>query len=196
MRKLILQVQQTVDGFMADKNGKTDWMMWNWGDDWTWDIALQKYFNGVTASVDCVLLSRKMAEEGFIDHWSAMADKHDNPQSGFAHVIKLARKVVFTKTLTQSKWNNTVLARGDLREEVNALKKMPGGNIIAYGGAGFAASLIGSGLVDEYHFIINPAALGSGLSIFNGLGKTLNLSLINAASYSEGMMVLQYKSGQ
>lgn len=196
MRKLILQVQQSVDGFMANKNGETDWMTWNWGEAWTWDIALQKYFNATTSSVDCVLLSRKMAVEGFIDHWAAMAGKHDNPQSGFAHVIKLASKVVFTKTLTQSKWDNTVLAKGDLKQEVNTLKKSAGGNMIAYGGAGFASSLIKTGLVDEYHFIVNPAALGSGLSIFKGLGKTLNLSLLDATPYKGGMAVLKYKGGQ
>jgi dihydrofolate reductase len=193
MRKLILQVQQTVDGFMADRNGKTDWMIWNWGDEWTWDIALQKYFNGLTASVDCVLLSRKMAEEGFIDHWAAMADKHDNPQTGFASVIRQSRKVVFTKTLSESGWDKTVLAKGDLIDEINALKKAEGKNLIAYGGASFASSLIQSGLVDEYHFIVNPVAIGSGLSIFNGLGKNLNLSLISATSYPGGMLVLQYQ---
>src|SRR5882762_3327444 len=106
MKKLILEVQMSVDGYIADKNGKTDWMLWNWGDEWNWDIELRKYHNDITASVDCILLSRKMAEEGFIHHWANMAEKNDNPQYGFANKIKETYKVVFTKTLNKSEWAN------------------------------------------------------------------------------------------
>jgi dihydrofolate reductase len=192
MRKLLLQVQMSVDGYMADKNGNTDWMVWNWGDEWNWDDELRKYHNNLTASVDCILLSRKMAEEGFIHHWAMMAEKHDNPQFGFAKKITEAQKVVFTKTLNQSEWEHTVLAKGDLLEEVITLKKTPGRNIIAYGGATFASSLITSGLVDEFHLIMNPSALGSGLSLFNERRSPLNLSLMSSTSYTCGIVVLTY----
>jgi dihydrofolate reductase len=194
VRNLILQVQMSVDGYIADKNGKTDWMLWNWGDEWTWDAELRKYHNEITASIDCILLSRKMVEgEGFIQHWAAMAEKHDNPQSGFASHINNTRKVVFTKTLKKSEWDNTVLAKGDLAEEVNKLKASDGRNIIAYGGATFVSSLIKSSLVDEFHLILNPSALGSGLAIFNKISSALNLSLTNATPYPCGIVVSQYK---
>jgi dihydrofolate reductase len=184
----------SVDGYIADNNKKTDWMLWNWGDEWNWDAELRKYHNDITASVDCILLSRKMVEgEGFIQHWAAMADKHDNPQSGFAGHIKKTHKVVFTKTLRKSEWDNTVLAKGDLAEEVNQLKKAAGRNIIAYGGATFVSSLIKSGLLDEFHLILNPSALGSGLAIFNKVNSTLNLSLTSATPYPCGIVVSQYK---
>jgi len=186
----------SVDGYMADKHGNTDWMVWNWGDEWNWDGELRTYHNDLTASVDCILLSRKMVEEGFIHHWAMMAEKHDNPQSGFAKKIKEAQKVVFTKTLNQSEWENTVLAKGDLLEEVTTLKKTPGRNIIAYGGATFASSLIASGLVDEFHLIMNPSVLGSGLSLFNEISCPLNLSLMSSTSYTGGIVVLQYMSKQ
>lgn len=193
MRNLILQVQLSVDGFIADKNEKSDWMIWNWGEDWTWDAALQQYQNEVTASVDTVLLSRKMAGEGFIHHWAAMSEKKDNPQAGFASDIRKAHKVVFTKTLSQSTWDNTVLAKGDLIEEVNRLKRVNGRNIIAYGGAQFASSLVKSGLVDEFHLIVNPSVLGSGLSIFHEINRPLNLTLITSRAYPCGIVVLKYK---
>lgn len=193
MRKLILQVQLSVDGFMADKNEKGDWMVWNWGEDWTWDVALQQYQNEVTATVDTVLLSRKMAEEGFIHHWTAMSEKKDNPQAGFARDIRKAHKVVFTKTLSQSTWENTVLAKGDLIEEVTRLKQANGRHIIAYGGAQFASSLVKSGLVDEFHLIINPSVLGIGLSIFHEIRHPLNLALITSRAYPCGIVVLKYK---
>ena len=196
MRKLILQVQMSVDGYMADINGNTDWMVWNWGEEWKWDGELRTYHNDLTASVDCILLSRKMAEEGFIQHWAMMAEKHDNPQSGFARKVTEAQKVVFTKTLNTSVWEHTVLAKGDLLEEVNTLKNTTGRNIIAYGGATFAASLIQSGLVDELHLIMNPSALGSGLSPFHERRSPLNLSFLHSTSYTCGIVVLQYMSKQ
>jgi dihydrofolate reductase len=188
MRKLKLQVQISVDGYIADKDGKTDWMVWNWGDDWTWDAELRKYHNDVVASVDCILLSRKMVEGGgFIQHWATMAEKHENPQSRFASHINKTHKVVFTKTLKKSEWDNTVLAKGDFVDEINKLKNQNGKDIIVYGGATFVSSLIKAGLIDEFHLLVNPTALGDGMTIFKELDTKSNLILATSASYGCGI---------
>jgi dihydrofolate reductase len=192
MRKLVLQTQMSIDGYIADTNGRTNWMLWNWSEEWKWDKALQKYFEDVTGTVDCILLSRRMAEEGFIHHWARMAQQHDNPQSGFAKKITDARKVVFTRVLNDSIWDNTVLAKGDLKNEINTLKRSPGRNLIAYGGATFAASLIQADLVDEFHLVVNPAIIGKGLSMFQDIKDTLSLTLITATPYPCGIVVLVY----
>jgi len=192
MRKLVLEVQMSIDGYIADKNGRTDWMLWNWGDEWPWDEELRKYHTDLTASADCVLLSRKMAEEGFIHHWTAVAEKKNSPQADFAKKAADMRKVVFTKTLKKSVWENTVLAKGDIKEEVNKLKTEKGKSLIAYGGADFASSLIKADLIDEYHLIINPVVLGSGLSIFDKINSPLNLSSVSSTHYSCGITVLRY----
>ncbi|HEY9048744.1 MAG TPA: dihydrofolate reductase family protein [Ohtaekwangia sp.] len=192
MRKLILQIQMSVDGFIADALGKSGWMIWNWGSDWKWDAALQQYHHDISSSVDCVLLSRKMAEEGFIHHWASVALQQNNPQSGFAAAIAKTRKVIFTRTLEQSVWPNATLAKGDLAKEVYQLKTAPGKNIIAYGGASFAASLVQADLVDEFHLIINPALLGSGLSVFHSIRDIYSLSLINSVAYPCGVVVTTY----
>lgn len=193
MRKLILQMQLSVDGFAAALNGSGSWMIWNYGDDWTWDPALQAYHTGLIAAADEILLSRKMAEEGFVSHWEKIAANTANPQSVFAGHIRDARKVVFTHTLGQSSWPNTVLAKGDLTEEVKALKKQPGKNLMVFGGVSFVSSLIAAGLIDEYHLIINPAAIGRGMPVFNMVRGILGLSLINATAYACGIVVLQYR---
>ena len=65
MRKLKLEMQVSLDGFALDVDGKTDWMLWNWGEDWTWDEALRRRHIDLTTSSDCILLSRMMAEEIF-----------------------------------------------------------------------------------------------------------------------------------
>lgn len=155
-------------------------MVWNYGEAWTWDPALQAYHTALIATADDVLLSRKMAEEGFIGHWERMAANTANPQSVFAGHIRDARKVVFTHTLDRVDWPNTVLATGDLIEEVNALKRQQGKNLIVFGGVSFVAALISAGLIDEYHLIINPAVIGRGMPIFDKVKAVLGLSLVVA----------------
>ncbi|WP_343304639.1 dihydrofolate reductase family protein [Chitinophaga niabensis] len=190
MKKLKLQMQLSVDGFVSSANGKSsDWMVWDFGENWGWDKDLQEYHTSLTASIDCVLLSRKMAEGGFIDHWADMAINTNNPQSAFARNITNARKIVVTQKLERSRWNNTELAKGDLVTEVNNLKAQGGKDIIVYGGASFVSALIKERLIDEYHLVINPVILGSGLPIFNG---RQDLTLIEARSFSKGMVVLVY----
>lgn len=194
MRKLKLQVQISVDGYIAANKDQTDWLVWAWGPQWIWDQELQKYFIEMTSSVDCVLLSRKMAEEGFIGHWARVAANPDDPQFPFAKKIADAHKVVFTKTLKKSAWDNTKLATGDLVAEINKLKNQEGKDIIVYGGASFLSSLIKAGLVDEFQLFVNPAALGSGKPIFNGLESKLGLSLVKAQAYECGVAVLVYRN--
>jgi dihydrofolate reductase len=190
MRKLILMVQLSVDGFMSEKDGNTDWMIYSWGGPWNWDKELRKYFINLTASVDCVLLSRKMAVEGYIGYWAGVAANPNDPQDAFAKNVVAAHKVVFTKTLERSEWDNTELAKGDLKKEVNRLKKQEGKNMIVYGGATFVSALIEAGLIDEYQLFINPTALGSGTSIFK---KRTNLKLVQSRSFDCGVTVLKYE---
>jgi len=71
------------------------------------------------------------------------------------------------------------------------LKAEPGGDIGVFGGAGFAAGLISAGLVDEFQFYINPAALGAGRRIFEASGFR-KLKLLNAKAYPSGMVVSRY----
>ena len=192
MRKLILQMQTSVDMYVGASDGNASWMNWSWGDDWTWDAKLQQYHIDTTASADCVLVSNRMAEEGFIDHWAAMARRSDNPQSAFAKNITKAHKVIFSRDTPEVRWANASAATGDLTSAVNALKKAPGQNLITFGGAGFARALIAADLVDEFHFIVNPAVLGKGEPILTGSPGTMKLELISSKAYSDGMVVLQY----
>jgi dihydrofolate reductase len=192
MRKLLLQMQMSMDGYVADRDGRMDWMVWSYGGDWTWDTQLRKYHTNLMATIDCILLSRKMAVQGFNAHWAALAQRPDNPQSTFAESITMADKVVFTTTLARSMWDNTTLAKGNLVDEVLSLKRVSGKNIIAFGGAGFASSLIEAGLVDEFHLIVNPVVLGAGLSPFKKINSPLNLHLIKAIPYGHDIVVLKY----
>ena len=180
MAKLISFMHISLDGFVAGPNGEMDWMVWNWDD------ALKQYVTTLTEPVDCIVLGRKLAQ-GFIPYWAA------NPGEEGAEKINNTPKVVFTKTLDRSEWNNTVLATGDLVDEITQLKQQNGNDIIAYGGATFVSALIRHNLIDEYHLFINPTALGNGMSIFNKLENHKKLTLVKATPFSSGIIALHYE---
>jgi dihydrofolate reductase len=194
MRKLILQMQMSVDGFVGSDTIDA-WQLWDWGDHNGWDGALKREFNQHLASLDTILLSRKMAEEGYLTHWGNAAKRFPRePFYAFAQRIVDAQKVVLTDKLKKSKWDRTVVRSGDLKHEVTALKKKKGKAIGVFGGAGFAAALIAAGVVDEYQFYINPVVLGSGARIFDETTFGA-LKLLEAKSFKCGMVVGKYAAG-
>jgi dihydrofolate reductase len=186
MRKLKLQVQITIDGFISGKNGEMDWMCFPWTDD------IISYVREITEPVDTIILGRKLAE-GFIPHWENVANNPDDPEYEGGVKYATTPKIVFTKTIKKSIWNNTEVANGELAEEVSKLKNQKGKDIIVYGGGTFVTSLIKDGLIDEFHLFINPNAIGSGMTIFNGLVKMLNLKLKIAKQFECGITLTCYE---
>jgi dihydrofolate reductase len=197
MRKIKLEVQLSIDGFIADQQGNTDWMVWNWGANWTWDSELQRYHNDLVKSADCLFLSRQVVEEGFIPHWRKIAEDPTNPQYEFASAINRAHKVVFSKTLTTDDeipggWDNVEVSKWDIRQHIYHLKQQEGKDILVFGGASFVSSLIQGGFIDEYHLLINPVVLGKGLPIFNRLHSRKSMLLEATKTYNCGVTLMKY----
>lgn len=191
MRKLVLQMQMSVDGFVGS-DGDHGWQLWEWGDDNGWDDELKRDFNTFFETVDTILLSRKMAQEGYLGHWGRAARRYpQDPFYAFARRIVEARKVVPSDRLEESVWERTTVVGGDLPREVGALKAGEGGDIAVFGGAGFASALIAAGLVDEFQLFINPAVLGGGRRIFDQ-GGFARLRLAGSRAYACGMVVNRY----
>jgi len=199
MGKLILEIQTSLDGFIALTDGSTNWMLWNWGPEWNWDNELQQYHNALTLSADCILISRQMAEEGFIAHWKNAAMNSNSPQHTFASHIADTRKVVFSKTLDKATpipggWENTDIENGDFVKAIKKFKQHYHNDILVYGGATFVSSLIKAELIDEFHLLINPVVIGSGLAIFKTIDNKQNMTLLKSKSFNCGMVLLHYKS--
>jgi dihydrofolate reductase len=196
MRKLILQMQTSVDGYVGRAGDGPNWQVWDWGPNCPWDGQLKARFNALFRGIDTILLSRRILEGGYLDHWSQFAhDYGDNPDFTFAQRIVDARKIVFSKTLQNSKWPGVELARRPLADEVNALKAESGRDMIAFGGAGFASSLVANDLVDEYQLYVNPVALREGLSIFKERDIDSELTLREGEAYASGIVVTRYAQG-
>jgi dihydrofolate reductase len=186
MRKLKLQVQISVDGFICGPNGEMDWLTWSWNDD------IKNYVTEITDSVDTILLGRKMAP-GFIGHWTNVLTNPSDESYPFAKKMIDKPKVVFTKTLDRSEWENTTLAKGELADEIKKLKDQPGKDIIVYGGAGFDSSLIKEKLVDELHLFMNPAVIGEGLPIFKNISAKQGFKLVKSIPFECGIVLLHYE---
>jgi dihydrofolate reductase len=110
----------------------------------------------------------------------------------FAKLADITQHIVFTKGDFKPNWKNTRVAH-DLPAEITRLKKENGKNIIAWGGANFASSLIELGLVDEYRFELNPTLLTKGKSLFNNLYQRKKLTLIDSKTLKSGLIILKYQ---
>src|SRR5260221_12866859 len=121
MRKLKLQVQMSVDGYVAGTSGESDWMTWNLDD------KLLEFINSLTDSSDTILLGRKMTE-GFVNYWEGV--QPGSTEFSFAKKMVDTPKIIFTKTLDKPIGKNTALAKGNLADEIAKLKKQNGKDIV------------------------------------------------------------------
>ena len=159
MRKLKAQIQISLDGYMGGSEGEMDWMIWQWDDE------LNSLVEKITEESSAILLGRNLAE-GFIDHWKGIAGNPDSPEQASGKIFSDMEKFVFSRSLQESRWENTQVINGDAADFISGLKNGDGGDIIVYGGAGFVNFLTENHLIDEYNLFINPAVLGQGLKVF------------------------------
>jgi len=118
-------------------------------------------------------------------YWQRSRDDYAAPMNDIP-------KVVFSRTLEEATWPDSSIARGDLRDEIATLKRQPGGEIIAWGGATFAQALAEAGLVDQYVISTRPIAYGGGKPLFRGLTDALRLKVLLTSVYDNGTMLRVY----
>jgi dihydrofolate reductase len=181
MRKLVLMMGVSLDGLVArpGRFGAGDWGVP------PEDPALKARKLGWLADAGLHLMGRVTYEEmaGF---WPTSDDEYAKPMNEIP-------KVVFSTTLTTADWPASTIASGALAEEIKALKRQPGKDMIAWGGAAFAQSLTRLRLVDEYRLVHQPVVLGDGLPLFAGLTAPFVLDLIEARPYADGSVLQVYR---
>jgi dihydrofolate reductase len=181
VRKLVLQMGVSLDGLVA-RPGKFGAGGWGLPPE---DPALKARKLDWIRDAGLHLMGRATYEEmaGF---WPASDDEYAAPMNDIP-------KVVFSKTLTRADWAHSTIASGDLADEISALKRAPGKDLIAWGGAAFAQSLTRLRLVGEYRLVLQPVALGDGLPLFAGLTAPFVLDLIEAQAYADGAVLHVYR---
>src|SRR5215469_13406767 len=181
VRRLVLQMGVSLDGLVArrGKFGAGDWGVP------PEDPALKARKLDWLRDAGLHLMGRATYEEmaGF---WPSSDDDYAKPMNDIP-------KVVFSKTLTKAEWPHSTIASGNLADEIKDLKREPGDDLIAWGGATFAQSLTRLNLVDEYRLVVQPVALGDGLPLFAGLTAPFVLELIEAQAYGDGSVLHVYR---
>jgi dihydrofolate reductase len=179
MRKLVLQMGISIDGFVAAPDGAHAWGYERE------DPATKRWKLDSVWGAGAHLMGRVTYQD--------MAAFWPTSNSEYAAPMNEIPKVVFSKTLQSGEWGESRIARGDLGEEIAALKREPGSELMAHGGATFAQALSRAGLVDEYRLVIHPAALGAGLPLFKELPEPLFLEMVEAHTYPTGAAIHVYR---
>ncbi|HMF73583.1 MAG TPA: dihydrofolate reductase family protein [Flavitalea sp.] len=195
MRKLIMKMSVSLDGFVADADDKKDWLF-KTGDEESLAWSVDKI-----RQAGLIIMGRKSFE--------TMAPYWPTATGPFAEPMNEIPKAVFTRNgfkaidymhmITEEQspalasWAEARVFDGDLAEAISELKAESGKPIVALGGAGFMQNLIATGLIDEYHLAIHPVALGSGLPIFTGLKIPLYLKLAEAKVFPKGIVAQTYR---
>jgi dihydrofolate reductase len=174
-RKLIFSMTESVDGYIADPDGKIDWS--------APDDELHRFHNEQTRELGGHLCGRRLYEAMVYWETAEQDPALGQTQREFAQIWRALPKVVFSNTLEEVE-GNWRLVRGDPAEEVMRLKEEPGKDL-GVGGASLAASLTKLGLIDDYRLFVTPTVLGGGTPYFPPLDERISLELVETRTFGE-----------
>jgi len=175
MRKIILSIMVSVDGFIESRTPEEDWFNWN--------EEMGEYMTGLMNNCDAFIYGRK-SYQLMLQYW---------PQAtgDFADIMNGKPKLVFSKTLKTVEWNSTLMTDVN-KAEIEDLKSRPGKDMVLFAGADIASAFIKEGLIDEFRLIVNPIVLGGGKPLFTHITENLNLQLKSAKAFECGNVLLTY----
>ena len=190
MRKLIVTMWQSLDGFIAGPNNEMDWI------NSRFDEQMGNYEKKLLNDADTLLLGR-VTYQSFAGAWPKVPDNPDvsEEERAYARHLNMMQKVVFSRTLFSADWQNSLLVREDIGAAVKALKGADGLNILIYGSASIVRQLTDLRLIDEYQLMIYPVLLGSGKPLFAGLAQRAELKLCCTFIHGSGVAELTYETG-
>lgn len=185
MRKVVLFMHLSLDGFAADPNGGLDFL--------TYDKELQQYAEELVKTVGSPVYGRNTYKlmEGY---WPTVLKKPNADKHALEHAqwVENVPKIVFSKTLNEVTWNNTRLIKDNIAEEVKKLKQQPGKDLVIFGSPGLSATFMNLGLIDEYKLTVHPVILGNGLSVFKNNDTKSTLKLLESKTLKSGVITLHY----
>ncbi|WNS43852.1 dihydrofolate reductase family protein [Paenibacillus sp. MMS20-IR301] len=186
MRKLVLFMHVSLDGYAADLNGGLDWIPYN--------EELEKYAEEVVAEVGSPVYGRttyRMMES----YWPTLLNDPDASDHEMEHAkwLQDVKKIVISGSMDKVEWNNTLLIKDNITEEIKTLKEQPGKNLVIFGSPGVAKTLLELGLIDEFMLTICPVILGGGKSAFHGAAEKLKLKLLSSRTLQSGIIAARYE---
>lgn len=178
----------TLDGFIAGPHCELDWHFSYWNNE------MSRYASEQLALTDTILLGR-VTYNAMAKYWPSVAMDMSFPREdvAFADMMNNHAKIVFSGTLKNISWHNSMLITKSASHEVVRLKQMPGKDMIIYGSSKLAQSLMRAGLIDEYMLWTYPVILGEGKPLFRQLKDRSLLRLVGTKIFSSGVVVMDYQ---
>jgi len=170
MRKIIVYIATSADGFIARPDGDVGWL----------DrprVAGNYGMNEFYRSIDTVLMGRKTYEIGLKLGQTSYPGK---------------RNFIFSRTLRQSAGTDVEFIAEDAGEFVKNLRTSPGKNVWLVGGSELIASLLDFGQVDEFIIHVIPLLIGAGIPLIEQRHRAVPLALLSARSFADGVVRLHY----
>jgi dihydrofolate reductase len=184
MRKVIVSMSVSLDGFMEGPGGDLSWHLV--------DDELHRHLNRQSKTMGVFLHGRVMYEL-MAQAWpNAGSDPASTePMVEFAGIWRDMPKIVYSRTLQHADWNATIVREVDA-EAVRALKAEPGGDL-ALGGADIAAAFRERDLIDEYRVYVHPVLIGRGRPLFQPTDARSDLRLVETHAFANGVVLLRYE---
>jgi dihydrofolate reductase len=182
MRKLIMWNMVTLDGFFE---GPKSWDL-DWHND-VWGEELEQFSLEQLKSADMLLFGR-VTYQGMANYWPSATGEVE-----VANFMNNIPKVVFSRTLEKAEWNNTRLVKANAEDQVAELKQQYGKDMLLFGSANLASSLMRQDLIDEYRLGINPVVLGGGNPLFKPNPDRMKMKLLEAKPLKSGCVILRYQ---
>lgn len=188
MRKVVLFLHTSLDGFVEGPNGTKDLQWVSYDDD------LVKHAHNLFTTVDTILWGRGTFHI-MKEYWPTVPSNPSATPRDVEHSKWLDRttKIVFSSTLDNVDWVNSRLVKDNVAEEITKLKQQPGNDIMILGSPGLGHSLMQLGLIDEYQFTVSPVILGRGKPLFKGIDEKLRLKLLDSKTVPSGVVLLHYQ---
>jgi dihydrofolate reductase len=187
MGKIVITTNASLDGVVQDPDGEEGFKLGGWFgqfggkdlDQWAeveTDEALR---------AEALLLGRR-SEEWFATRWASRTGE-------WADRLNSMPKYVVSSTLTEPKWGNSTVLKGDVVDEVSKLKQEIAGEILVYASYQLERALIEHDLVDELRLVVFPVVLGAGERLFGPTGDKKPMRLVSAQTIGDGLAFLTYQ---
>ncbi len=184
MRKVILNLAITLDGFIEGPNAEMDWLV---KDE---EIDFGDILNEILSDKDAIFYGRVS-----YDKWgNSLPDENASQKIKDAYkLMNSKQKYVFSKTKKDDN-TNAIFINSTIKESVLEIKEQQGKNIWLYGGAKLVTTFLNLNLIDEYRIVVHPVILGKGKLLFENIEERHKLILIDTKSYKSGVTMLTYQT--
>lgn len=185
MQKLIVFNHISLDGYFTDAKGDMSFAHNNIPDA-EWDAFVENNAGG-----GGTLIFGRITYELMASYWPTPLASANMPV--VAERMNNLPKVVFSRTLAEASWNNTRLVVSHLTREIRRMKEEPGDGMVILGSGTLVSQLAEEGLIDEYQIVVDPVALGSGRTLFDGMKDKVPLKLKESRTFANGNVLLCYE---